>query len=983
MVGAALLCALAACGGDEDPSNDAAAGANNDDGILSPGDACVETTLEPPRGTPEELCPSGVFDAYGLCEPLLPNLTPPEGCPGPTADDGGCLPQPIQWTCPAGWLATETFTEAQRLDLGLGEGHTHCVPPALPRDCPPGTAPRLGSDACEPLGVECPTNGDLWHPPEAIRAQAGEGYEGGTILYVQAGATEGGSGTREDPAATLAEAMEMAGSGDIIAIGVGRYVEELRLGSGMAALGACAAQTVIEAPTADEDASTVTFASRGLLSDVTVTGPRVGVSTGLISRVELRAVHVHEAVTTGVRVVGSPDVRLNQVLISDTQLQPSTQQLGSGLVVSLNGTAHLEGVTLLRNHHSGVIVETSSSVTLRDVAVLDTQTLPTPFRGSYLGNGVTVVGGVLDGERVLVEGNSEAGILLIQSGRGGLKDTVVQDTSPQPTEQALLGRGIVVVLNSSLDGERLLSTRNREAGLYLAANSVVDVSDIVATDIESAGGASPGVGILVEQNGELEAERVVCTRNVGAAMGASQSRVKLTDALLTHTASDEAGTSGFGLYTTRVGSHLEVERAWMAYNHNAGAVMDGGDGVLRDVRVSHTQPEANGVEEDAGLAIQQGEWRGDRIVVEDNYGVGLIVLNTSETSTSTAQLRDVVVRGTRPQISRMKRGRGLSAQRNAIVDAERVLLEGNREYGLYAVREGARVTIADLTVRGTLYRELDQDAGLGAVVFNGAQLELQRARIVENQAAGLHIQGEGANARLVDVSVTGTRPRQSNQQEGRGIVVVQNAALEGERIVVTENRDVGLQVVLNSRAQVSDLTVAGTQPREADQLFGFGVTVQQGSRLEGERIRLTQNHLVGLLIRDAETSAQLSDVEVSETYACTVCEAPVGGSGLAVLDEGVAHANRFLLSDNQLVGVQISEGEFVGQQGQITGNFIGLNGTVRDEQVSCVDIHENCCGASCDVITCNVETDALPIPSSEPVVLELSDDDYEGSGASR
>ena len=96
-----------------------------------------------------------------------------------------------------------------------------------------------------------------------------------------------------------------------------------------------------------------------------------------------------------------------------------------------------------------------------------------------------------------------------------------------------------------------------------------------------------------------------------------------------------------------------------------------------------------------------------------------------------------------------------------------------------------------------------------------------------------------------------------------------------------------------------------------------------------------------------------------------------GGQGVLIGREAHATLERFEVTDNALSGIHLSGATMEGRQGLVRGNFTGFNiatpGFDPAEHMSCVEISENCCGASCEAQVCNVEYSDLPIPESDIV----------------
>jgi hypothetical protein len=203
---------------------------------------------------PEE--PGGVT----TCEPWLDGgpavLTP---CPAgwremtePETGTAACDPWPeggpaVLTPCPAGWReVTDSATGTLTCDPWPETGYEECTAD--------DQAHFPGEPGCMRIGTACSPD-DNW----AIDLPSDR-----PVLFVLAGATPGGDGSRVAPFATIGEGMGGAASGTIIAVGKGAYDEAVRVAGGVTLWGACVAETVV--------ASSVPSASAGSISAAGVDG---------------------------------------------------------------------------------------------------------------------------------------------------------------------------------------------------------------------------------------------------------------------------------------------------------------------------------------------------------------------------------------------------------------------------------------------------------------------------------------------------------------------------------------------------------------------------------------------------------------------------------------------------------------------------------------------------------------------------------------
>jgi hypothetical protein len=117
----------------------------------------------------------------------------------------------------------------------LTDGGHQCNPwPTGVRvDCKDANEQNLpGSAGCAPVGSACPASGDC--PKDVL--------DKGT-WFVTSGGT--GKGTRDDPFGTIADALAVAGAGELIMVGEGDFDEKIDISSDVNIRGLCPSMTTL------------------------------------------------------------------------------------------------------------------------------------------------------------------------------------------------------------------------------------------------------------------------------------------------------------------------------------------------------------------------------------------------------------------------------------------------------------------------------------------------------------------------------------------------------------------------------------------------------------------------------------------------------------------------------------------------------------------------------------------------------------------
>ncbi len=783
---------------------------------------CMPAT---PVMTPAEECPGGLFDEDGICAPLPPRLLPAEGCPEGAApgSDGICAPAAPRlrdWTCPEGWLSVPVFVDGDGQEDAPAEiGQiAACEPPPLAQGCAPGTMSALGQSACVPQGAACPPEGERWRDEASIRASA-EGFEG-PILYVS---PEGdGDGTRQAPAA-WAGAIERVGEGGIVALAVGTYAEPVEVLRRAALVGACVEGTILSPSAPSSTSPTIKFSGggQGLVSDLTVTGPRPGVRfIGHTGQSRLKGVRVDQATVYGVEVVDSPGpVELIDVIVRDTQPKASDRAEGGGLRVLNRGEVSLSRSILEGNRYLGVeLLGRNARLSMADVAVVDTQPRASDRTAGLAMQGSS--GAQVDIERALFDGNHGQSLVFFRPDtEARLIDVVVRRTQPDAATRGF-GRGLSAEGGAHVVVERGLFDANREVAISSQQEgSLIELRDVLVRDTQSQhSDFTFGIGLNAIEGGRLVAERAVLLRN--RAYGA-----------------------------------LAIE----------GGVLE-----LDDVVVIDTREQEQGKDFGRGIGAQSA----GRITLRRGLMVGNRLHGVFGTHRTSLDIEDLIVRDTRPRASDGALGIGLGLSDGASLTLSRARFERNR-FGAIVVEHGPEDTampptqarMSDVLALDTLPQDSDARFGRGLFVQKGASVALSRARIVGSHYIGAHAIDPGTTLTLEDVIVEGTQPRQTDLKFGQGLRAEDGAVVSATRVELNNNHEIGLMALVGAQVTLEDVVIRGTRPQQSGGLAGRGLYVEQGSRVQGRRLALLENHEIAIYAVDADTEVSLTDLRVADTLS--------------------------------------------------------------------------------------------------------------------
>ena len=226
---------------------------------------------------------------------------------------------------------------------------------------------------------------------------------------------------------------------------------------------------------------------------------------------------------------------------------------------------------------------------------------------------------------------------------------------------------------------------------------------------------------------------------------------------------------------------------------------------------------------------------------------------------------NVVVRSTR-DVADGTYAEGILVKRGAHATLSRVLVEDCRGGGLLSLEAGTVVEASDLVVRATRERSRDATIGIGIVIQAGAQAALRRTVVDDNRHVGITVEGPGSLLQAVDVVVRGTRESAGTRQGGRAILVAVGAQAFLSKVTVEDNREEGLLLQdADTYAEATDLVVRGTRARGSDASLGEGIIAMRGAHLRVTRAVLVDNEEDGMFVTDSGTTVDGTDLSVRDT----------------------------------------------------------------------------------------------------------------------
>lgn len=382
--------------------------------------------------------------------------------------------------------------------------------------------------------------------------------------------------------------------------------------------------------------------------------------------------------------------------------------------------------------------------------------------------------------------------------------------------------------------------------------------------------------------------------------------------------------AGGGVQAT--GSRVDLRRVRI-HGFSSGVVADGGASLnLEEVALEQ-------IVGDAVAAHGVAEMTTRALLIDRSLGYGVWITGTSWIgrelwvsrgsrglfldAVATASVSDVVLADLSSS--------GLFARGDSRFEGRRVRIDRYFGAAVATYQSPAEFRLVDLLIR-------DGRGGLGLPngrafeLFGAGRLSVERGLILRAAANGVFARGLSTEVELIDVRIQQTQPG-NDFGNGPGLYLYEGATVSGRRVDLYANYNHGI-LMETGQLELDDLHVRNTRPRTLDNGFGRGVELFGGARFTSTRIRIANNHSVGLYAFDGRTTATLRDLEVTGTSTSTCigfsCNAGVA-DGLAVGLSGAIDAERFDIHDNPLYGVRFvnDESRLLLRDGRIAGHDTG------------------------------------------------------------
>jgi len=479
-------------------------------------------------------------------------------------------------------------------------------------------------------------------------------------------------------------------------------------------------------------------------------------------------------------------VTLSQVIISGCKKEG---------IVARGSTLVVRDSLIKENASTGVWAYRGSTATIERTAIVDTL----PQQSGAFGGALYI--GVDDDTRdssltlrdSIIARNTSTAITII-SAKATIERTIIRDTLPE----ALSGTGGNAVIarvgkyrtkGSELKISDCLVAANRSGGIFLGGTNATIARTVVRDTKETKKLLKGGYGIQVNTYGKMK----------------SPSTLLLSDSVVSN-------------------------------NKDAGVQMINSTATIRQSIIEGTSSNPEFGLRGSGIAVDNDDaaakpsvLTAEDVLLKGNSSAGLVVLS------STASLKRVVVRDTRPRGSDKMQGIGILAISSSSITAKipskltmkDCLVERNHTSGLNISNSTA--TLTDTIVRDTLPEQSDQGGGTGLRVFTST-ISISQSIIATSRATGFYMEDSTVSAD--SIMLKNTLPMANTLSAGFGLQSHARAGEEDKHLltirgsIIEDNVGVGLN--LRTRSAISSSVIRNTAVQHSDGQYGDGLVASAG-----------------------------------------------------------------------------------------------------------------------------------------------------------
>ena len=234
-------------------------------------------------------------------------------------------------------------------------------------------------------------------------------------------------------------------------------------------------------------------------------------------------------------------------------------------------------------------------------------------------------------------------------------------------------------------------------------------------------------------------------------------------------------------------------------------------------------------------------------------------------------------------------------------------LSGNLTHSVWLTNPDTTATLRNVSIEGTGPQASDQQEGQGILLEGaGVTLDLTAAHVVGSHAAGVQLAGTGAIGKMKGVLIEKTEPKQSDLSSGRGLNVLQGATLQIPTNGVVQIAGSFTQGFWLSGVGTTwiggSIRVQNTQSSKQDGKDGQGGVIEDGAQMGSASLEVSGSQSNGIFVSGAGTKVVTS--VLSAKLTTTRSSDNTQGGGILVADGAQVQA-RISAIGSVAYGVQV------------------------------------------------------------------------------
>jgi len=283
-----------------------------------------------------------------------------------------------------------------------------------------------------------------------------------------------------------------------------------------------------------------------------------------------------------------------------------------------------------------------------------------------------------------------------------------------------------------------------------------------------------------------------------------------------------------------------------------------------------------------------------------------IINVVSQNDTKKITVKNLTVTGRRTGIY-------IGGSSNAVL--ENLAVYKTTGYGVFAFSEKrVNVEISNVSVKETLSREEDKTRGIGIIIRDNVNVNMNRVSVEKNKMVGIVALSFSSSTQVKfegkDIIVSNTMPRESDDNWGRGVLLEDNVEASLDRVLIEKSRQNGLSLISSTPGskvvfEASRLIIRDTLSQKSDKQYGAGIEIQNNVTASISKIIVERNRNYGISAGTFDDSSiiklDITDGVIRDTMSQE--NDKNNGSGVLLQNNVESFLARVLISGNRNTGL--------------------------------------------------------------------------------